>query len=139
VVCSLLERGWLSAGREGADDAGLGYGSQARFWVEPERRPDFEQLSDAGRAGYAWQRYVTTARATTERLLELRYETVASDPAAAAEPVARHLHADPAPLEQAFGEAHRRSVGRWERDLDEPQVADVEREAGPLLRELGYL
>ncbi len=138
VACSLLERGWLSAGREGADDAGLAYGSQARFWVEPERRSGFEQLSDAARAGYAWQRYVSTARATTERLVELRYETVAADPDAAAEPVARHLHLDPGPLAEAFGKAHRRSVGRWQRDLDETQVADVEREAGTLLRELGY-
>jgi hypothetical protein len=138
VACSLLERGWLSAGREGADDAGLAYGSQTRFWVEPERQSGFEQLSDAARAGYAWRRYVSTARATTERLVELRYETVAADPDAAADPVARHLHVDPGPLAQAFGEAHRRSVGRWQRDLDETQIADVEREAGPLLRELGY-
>jgi hypothetical protein len=33
---------------------------------------------------------------------------------------------------------HSRSVGRWRRDLTAEQVADVEREAGPLLRELGY-
>lgn len=138
VVCSLLERGWLSSGRGGADDAGLAYGSQARFWVAPEREREFEQLSDAGRAGYAWRRYVTAARATTERLVELRYETVAFDPDAAAETVARHLHADPQPLARAFAEAHRRSVRRWQRDLDEAQVADVEREAGSLLRELGY-
>lgn len=139
VATSLLERGWLSTGREGADDAGLAYGAQVRFWVEPERQADFEQLSDAGRAGYAWHRYVSTARATTERLVELRYETVAADPQAAAEPVARHLHADPGPLARAFEDAHRRSVGRWRRDLDEAQIADVEHEAGPLLRELGYL
>lgn len=139
VVCSLLERGWLSAGREGADDAGLAYGPQIRFWVEPERESEFEQMSDAARAGYAWRRYVSAARATSERLTELRYELVASDPEAAAASLARRLHADPEPLGRAFAEAHRRSVGRWERDLDEAQVADVEREAGPLLRELGYL
>ena len=138
VVCSLLERGWLSAGREGADDAGLAYGSQARFWVEPDREEEFGALSDAGRAAYAWRRYVTTARRTTDRLVELRYETVAVDPEAAAETVAAQLEVDPEPLARAFGEAHRRSVGRWRRDLDETQVAVVEREAGPLLRELGY-
>jgi hypothetical protein len=33
---------------------------------------------------------------------------------------------------------HTRSIGRWRRDLTSEQVADVEREAGPLLRELGY-
>jgi hypothetical protein len=33
---------------------------------------------------------------------------------------------------------HARSIGRWQRDLTAEQVADVEREAGTLLRELGY-
>src|SRR2546423_6152617 len=37
VVCSLLERGWLGAGRAGRDDARRPYGRHARFWVEPER------------------------------------------------------------------------------------------------------
>lgn len=138
VVCSLLERGWLSAGRDGADDAGLAYGAQPRFWVEPGRLEEFGRLSDAGRAAYAWRRYVETARATRERLVELRYEDVVADPERAAEPVARHLHAEPEPLARAFAEAHGRSVGRWREDLDEAQLADVEREAGPLLRELGY-
>ena len=138
VACSLLERGWLSAGREGSDDAGLDYGAQARFWVEPEREWEFAQASDATRAGYAWRRYVETARRTTDRLAELRYEQVATDAAAAAAAVARHLHIDPEPLAVAFGEAHSRSLGRWRRDLDAQQLADVEREAGPLLRELGY-
>ena len=137
VVCSLLERGWLSSDREGADDAGLAYGSQARFWVEGERVAEFAGLSDAARAAYAWRRYVGSARKTTERLVELRYEDLVAEPAAAAPPVARHLHVEPEPLARAFAEAHGRSVGRWQADLDESQVADVEREAGPLLRELG--
>jgi hypothetical protein len=33
---------------------------------------------------------------------------------------------------------HAESVGRWRRDLTAEQLADVEAEAGPLLRELGY-
>ncbi|MGH2996143.1 MAG: sulfotransferase family protein, partial [Gaiellaceae bacterium] len=33
VVCSLLERGWLRAGRRGADDTGHRFGPEARFWV----------------------------------------------------------------------------------------------------------
>jgi hypothetical protein len=34
---------------------------------------------------------------------------------------------------------HDRSVGRWRSDLDAAQLADVEAEAGALLRELGYV
>lgn len=138
VVCSLLERGWLSSGRAGADDARLPYGPQARFWVEPERLAAFEAASDAGRAAWAWRRYVTASRVAPERTVEVRYEQVVADPAAAAAEVAPRLRIDPEPLARAFAEAHSRSVGRWRDDLTAEQLADVEREAGGLLRELGY-
>ena len=47
VVRSLLERGWLSADREGRDDARLPYGAEPRFWIEPERREEFSPGLDA--------------------------------------------------------------------------------------------
>ena len=53
-------------------------------------------------------------------------------------PLAEHLGLDPALLADALAEAHTASVGRWRRELSEEQLADVEAEAGPLLRELGY-
>jgi len=138
VVCSLLERGWLSSGRAGADDARLGYGSGARFWVEPERVEEFERLSDAGRAAWAWRRYVLAARARPERTIEVRYEEIAADPDAVATRVAAFLHTEPELIARGFREVHNRSVGRWRRELDEVQLAEIEREAGGLLRELGY-
>ena len=138
VVCSLLERGWLSAGRGGGDDAGLAYGPHPRFWVEPERAGEFAAASDATRAAWAWRRYVTAARSQPERTIELRYEELAADPAAAAASVAGRLGSDPEPLARAFAGVHDRSIGRWTRDLTAEQVADVEREAGALLAELGY-
>jgi Sulfotransferase family len=138
VVCSLLERGWLSSGRAGADDARLPYGSGARFWVEPDRVAEFELLSDAGRAAWAWRRYVQASRVRPERTIEVRYEEIVNAPVDVARGVASFLHSDPEPLERAFQAAHGRSVGRWRHDLDEGQLADVEREAGELLRELGY-
>jgi hypothetical protein len=52
--------------------------------------------------------------------------------------VAEHLGVEPGPLTQAFAAAHETSVGRWRRDLTPEQLAEVEREAGPLLAELGY-
>ena len=138
VVCSLLERGWLGDDRTGGDDAGLPYGGHARFWVEPERAEEFARASEATRAAWAWRRYVTAARAAPERTHELRYEELVANPAEAAARVAAFLGSDPEPLAESFGLVHDRSAGRWRRDLDSEQVADVEREAGALLRELGY-
>jgi len=140
VVCSLLERGWLSAGRAGRDDAGAAYGAYARFWVEPDRREEFEAASDARRAAWAWRRYVTSARqAPADRLVELRYEELVTAPAEAAERVGAGLHLDPGLLAGAFESAHANSVGRWRDELTSEQLADVEAEAGDLLAELGYL
>ncbi len=84
VVSSLLERGWLKDAREEADDAGLRYGPHARFWVEPERADEFLGASEATRAAWAWRRYVTAARRSTERTLEIRYESLVADPAGTA-------------------------------------------------------
>jgi hypothetical protein len=136
VACSLLERGWLSTGRHGADDAGQTYGSQARFWVEAERREEFARASDVRRAAWAWRRYVTAARAAGAH--ELRYERLAENPAAVAVELARLLSIDPEPLTAALSEVHAKSVGRYRSDLGDEELAEVEDEAGPLLRELGY-
>jgi hypothetical protein len=138
VVCSLLEKGWLRDARGGRDDAGLRYGGHVRAWVEPERREEFAQASEATRAAWAWRRYLTAARSAPEHTLELRYEELAVDPRAAAAAIAERLESEPEPLAEALSSVHARSVGRWERDLSAEQVADVEREAGALLRELGY-
>jgi hypothetical protein len=138
VVCSLLERGWLGAGRAGRDDAGQSYGRHARFWVEPERREEFERAGEARRAAWAWRRYVGAARALPERTVELRYETLVTSPHAEADRIAEALGSEPAPLRAAFAKAHASSLGRWRTQLGPEQVAEVEAEAGGLLAELGY-
>lgn len=139
VVSSLLERGWLQASQAQADDAGLRYGPHARFWVEPERADEFARASEATRAAWAWRRYVTAARRPGERTVEIRYEGLVADPVATAAALATHLGSDPGPLAEALSLVHGRSVGRWRDALSPEQAADVEREAGPLLRELSYL
>ena len=139
VVCSLLERGWLSAARsDESDDAKLSYGVHPRFWVEPGRREEFVHVSDARRAAWAWRRYVTAARAAPNRTVELRYEELVDDPEAATPPLAHSLGVGSSELTDAFAAAHTNSVGRWRRDLTPEQLADVEAEAGDLLAELGY-
>jgi hypothetical protein len=135
VVCSLLERGWLSAGRAGGDDARLPYGADARFWVRPDEHDEFGRASDAARAAWAWRSYVTAARTTHDRVLEVRYEALARE----APRTADHLGVEQAALAASLSRFHDRSIGRYERDLTAEQLADVERVAGPLLRELGYV
>ena len=138
VATSLLERGWLSVERSGGDDAGLAYGAHARFWVEPGREEEFARVSDATRAAWAWRRYVTSAGAVPERTVEVRYEQLVGDPAAAAAPVAAALGVDAGIVADVFARAHDTSAGRWRRDLTAEQLADVEREAGAQLVALGY-
>jgi hypothetical protein len=137
VACSLLEKPWLKREQPSSDDAGVRYGSYARFWVEPERRTEFESASDARRAAWVWRSYVTAARAITPSV-EVRYEQVAADPASVAAEVAQRLDAPAGPLAAVLARAHGESVGRYRRDLTPEQLADVEDEAGALLRELGY-
>ena len=137
VVCSLLERGWLNANRDRqADDVGGTYGARARFWVEPDRVREFEDASDATRAAWAWRRYVSSARSGD--VFELRYEDLAADPARAAEVLGEQLEIDAGFLVEPLSHVHTRSVGRFRQDLTADQLRDVEREAGPLLAELGY-
>jgi hypothetical protein len=138
VACSLLEKPWLRREQAKSDDAGLAYGSHARFWVEPNRRGEFETASDARRAAWVWRRYVTAARSAGVSLLEIRYERMTNDPAAIANELGRFLGTPVASLTAPLGRAHADSVGRYRTDLNEEQLADVLAEAGDLLHELGY-
>jgi hypothetical protein len=100
---------------------------------------EFQAASEATRAAWTWRRYLVAARAgAPEATLEVRYEDLAGDTAATATRIADHIGADANELAAALRDVHAQSVGRWRRDLTEEQVADVEAEAGPLLRELGY-
>jgi hypothetical protein len=139
VVASLLERGWLSEGRGGADDAGLPYGPEVRFWVEPERREEFARAGDARRAAWAWRRYLEAARSVPGRTLELRYEELAAQPDAAAARLASFLGVNEDHLAAALSEARVSAVGRHRRDLSPEQLREAEAECGELLRALGYL
>ncbi len=138
VAASLVQKGWLRAGRSGRDDVGEPYGHHPRFWVEPERREEFDAASEARRAGWAWRSYVTAARAAPASTVEVRYEALAAERESVSEPLAVHIGADPVLLAEALGGMHAESVGRWRRNLTSQQVAEVKAEAGELMQELGY-
>ena len=136
VVCSLLEKPWLRGAEAEADDAGVPYGAYARFWVEPDRRSEFEAASDARRAAWVWRSYVTAARAGDVH--EIRYEQLVTDPETVGDDLARSLGTAAEPLTEALRRAHAESVGRYRTDLSAEQLSEVEAEAGDLLGELGY-
>lgn len=138
VVCSLLERGWLSAGRSGGDDVGAAYGPSSRFWVEPWREPEFGAASDTRRAAWAWRAYVSAGRALDAPVHEVRYEAMVREPDETAAALAGFLAESPAPLVARLRTAHARSVGRFRAELSAGQLAEIEAEAGTLLRGLGY-
>jgi len=134
VVCSLLERGWLSRGRSGTDDAGTSYGPHARFWVEPGLEREFAEATDARRAAWAWRRYVAAVRDSGVRCHEVRYESLADSAGA----LAAVLGCDERPLAAVLGHAHSASVGRHRGELSPDELAEVEAEVGSLLAAIGY-
>ena len=156
VVCSLLERGWLCDSPSGValargtgtthDDAGQPFGNYARFWVEPERRAEFEAASEVTRAAWAWRRYTSAgidqaAELPAGSILQVRYEQLVTDSRNVALEIVDFLGERDRANEfvSAFGKAHTRSHGRWRQELDAGQIAEFENEAGPLLAELGYV
>jgi hypothetical protein len=138
VACSLLEKPWLRREQTRVDDAGVPYGSYARFWVEPDRRQAFETASDARRAAWVWRSYLTAAQAAPGAH-EVRYEELAADPSRTGASLAEYLGAPSSPLTEALSRVHDSSVGRFRTDLSAEQLRDVEAEAGDLLRDLDYL
>jgi hypothetical protein len=137
VVRSLLERGWLAGDIDRRDDAGLAFGGGSRFWVESGREREFETASEARRAAWVWRRYVEAAR-RGGLARELRYERLVTDTEAAAAEVAELLEVSKDAAAGALAGADGSSIGLYRKRLTDEQLADVDAEAGALLRELGY-
>ena len=148
VAVSHAEKPWLSAKSAGTGRRGRGgqaWGPWARWWVEPERAEEFEAASDLTRTAWSWRRFTDSARTAlaklpAERVLTVRYEDVVQRPQEAAETIAAFFgHSEPpASLRAALATADPSSIGRWRAALDDDGRADVEREAGALVQELGY-
>ncbi len=151
AALSYVEKPWLTErGKKlgQIESGGYPFGPFARFWVEPERRAEFESTSDLHRCIWAWRRHVEsvleqTARLGSSRYLEIRYEELASGPLGVATRTLDFLgitsDASRRALEAALTRVRRDSVARHERELDVTGRVVIEREAGDLLRRLGYL
>jgi hypothetical protein len=149
ATVSHAEQPWLAAASAGAGQRGRGgqlWGPYPRWWVEPDRREEFTQVSDLVRTAWCWRRFTTAALdglagLPAGRMIEVRYEALVRDPAGAAELLAGFLETSPAGLQalrDGLARARTDSVGRWRGVLAEREVAEVEAEIGPLLARLGY-
>ncbi|MCP4592599.1 MAG: sulfotransferase [bacterium] len=150
AALSNSKRPWLQAAYAGSgrrDPAGYLYGPYAQFWVEPERREEFESTTDIHRCIWAWRRYTESARADLqgvppEQHHELRYEDLVTNPAEEAERLLAFLgitdSESRASFHQTVAKANPRSVGAGRRELTDAQLDQIEREAGGLLQRLGY-
>jgi hypothetical protein len=148
---SHLQQPWLRAaslasGRR--EPGGYRYGPDARFWVEPERRAEFEKTSDVHRCIWSWRRHTEagldgTAGLSAERHHELRYEALVTDPQREGNRLLDFLGstapASRAAFLDALGRADPRGVGAWHDAFGPDELAVIEREAGGLLRRLGYV
>jgi hypothetical protein len=147
VALSLLGLPWFrkDGGGAGADKGG--FGPHARFWVEPERRAEFERVSDLRRCIWCWRRYTEAVLDAFEALPEervhtLRYEDWVLEGKGAADALLRFLDI-PGPeareaLHAAVAHSRAGSIGGWRERLDGGALAEIDAEAGTLLGRLGY-
>jgi hypothetical protein len=149
AAVSHAEKPWLAAASAGSGQVGharQAFGPHARWWVETDRRAEFATVPDIVRSAWCWRRFTEAAldglaTLPAERVIEVRYEDVVTDPMTAAEALADFLGATPAGLQALRGGlagARRSSVGRWRKTLSQEQIIEVEDEIQPLLTRLGY-
>jgi sulfotransferase family protein len=145
AAVSHLKEPWLYQASKGSP---IRDGPYAHWWVEPERRAEFESTTDLHRVIWAWRRYVEAVMRDgpalgAERYREVRYEALVADPRAEGERILDFLGISAARSRTAFlaalERAHTTSVGAWRAQLNPAERSIIEDEAGELLGELGYL
>ena len=149
ATASHLRQPWLlssSSAMNRREPGGYRYGPDSRFWVERERRVEFESTTDAHRCIWSWRRHTEAAlvdgRRLATRYLEVRYEDLVGNPLEQARVILEFLQvrdqASARAFSAALSEAQAGSIGRWRRELDDAALATIEAEAGSLMRLLGY-
>lgn len=147
---SHMHKPWLRAEDAWSGErepGGYLHGPWPKFWVEPERRDEFLRTSDARRMAWAWRRYTQTgldaaAIVGPERYHELRYEELVRQPEAEAGRILDFLgiraQRSRDILLAACTRADDSSVGSWRDTFYPSELAEIDAEAGDLLRHLGY-
>ena len=150
AASSHMNKPWLraeDAWSHEREPGGYLHGPWPKFWVEPERREEFVETSDARRMAWAWRRYTQTGLdhaevLGSERYLELRYESFVRDPDTEGERILDFLGITSETSRGTFLTATQRadtsSIGTWRNTFYPSEMAEIDAEAGDLLRQLGY-
>jgi len=150
AALSHSKKPWLqaaSAPSEKHETGGYPFGPTARFWVEDDRVDEFERTTDFHRCIWAWRRHVESILDGVAGLPEtqyhtMRYETFVRAPHDEADRLLDFLgiSSDTARelLQREADRARTDSVQNWRTELTVEQHRTARREAGPLLRQLGY-
>ncbi len=151
AASSHMHKPWLRAEDAWSGErepGGYLHGPWPSFWVEPDRRDDFLSTSDARRMAWAWRRYTEVGLRDgpalgAERYHELRYEDLVRRPIDEAERMLDFLDIRRRTSRDAFVSATMRadnsSVGTWRNTFFPSEMAEIDAEAGDLLRRLGYV
>lgn len=150
TALSLSKKPWLSAAAinsERHEPGGYPHGPYPRYWVPADRRQEFFTTSDIHRCIWDWRSNTEAVLASLQRLPpsryhQLRYEAIAEDPHGEADRITSFLGITSEESRRSFREAVARfkpdSLDRWKEELGPQDLEIIEREAGPLLRKLGY-
>jgi hypothetical protein len=150
VALSLSKKPWYLAANANSgrfEPGGYPYGPYAQFWVEPDRREEFEATSDIHRCIWVWKRFTETALETTRSLcqskfLELKYESLTFKPTQEADRLLDFLEIEEINSRKLFhqevGKVNSKLVGQWKREMSDEQLSQIYKEAGNLLEVLGY-
>jgi Sulfotransferase family len=150
AALSHSQKPWLQAAMATSgkrEPGGYLYGPYARFWVEPERRSEFEATSDLHRCIWNWRVFNQCAIATTralpaQSLFKVTYESLVKAPEQVGQDILSFLGIENEQSRtlfiQALKQAHPDSVGAWRRELSSAQIQMMHEEANSPLIELGY-
>lgn len=150
VALSLVEKPWHRrdglAHRE-REPGGYLYGPYPHFYIEPGREAEYTLASDIRRCAWIWRRFteeterLRTALPST-RQLHLRYEDLIQSPGDVLGDLLAFLGYGDALSRARVLDAARSgkatSIGRWREGLAADALAEVEEEAGEMLRLLEY-
>ena len=118
------------------------------WWVEENSEEEFVQCSPYARSIWMWAHMVEHCRAyfedldgsTSDRLLQVQYETFMEHPHETGARIFEHLGAEPTKASQRqLNRAQTTSIGKHRQQRSRKEIEAAEQVAGQALERLGYL